>query len=162
MNDHPTEWLSAYIDRELDAEERAKIERHLLECESCQAVAAELMDMRSQVEDFYGRLEAPRELEQRVLKELDRRAAASALTKTSTAAVPLVGLAALLALIVVYGASFWKLFAIVFQFLLTAAYVASHVAASIPAVWGTVLALSAGIFALSGWSLRRMLRSTAP
>lgn len=160
MIDHPTEWLSAYIDLELEAGERMRIEEHLLACESCQDLIADLMDMRSQVADFYGHLEAPADLEQKVLASLTRKLSASAITKTSSAAVPLVGLAAIAVLLYMYGATFFKLCSIVLQFMLTAAYVISHIAAAIPAVWGSVMVLSAAIFVISGLSLRRILRST--
>lgn len=162
MNDHPTESLSAYIDQELDTEERRQIDRHLLQCEFCRELLADLMDMRSQVADFYAQLEAPADLELKVLASLNRESAPSTITDTSSAAVPLIGIAAIVVFLYLYGATFFKLFSIVLQFLMTTAYVASHVASSIPAVWGSVLALSAGIFVISGLSIRRILRSTAP
>jgi anti-sigma factor RsiW len=160
MNDHPTESMSAYLDEELDKEERMRIDRHLLQCEICRGLLADLMDMRSQVADFYGHLEAPPDLELKVLASLERKAAATTI-HASSVAVPLVGLAALAVLACLYGATFFKLFSIVLQFVLTAAYVISNVASSIPGVWGSVLVLSAGIFVVSGLSLRRILRSAA-
>lgn len=161
MNDHPTESLSAYIDQELDAEERRRIDRHLLECETCAAMVADLMDMRSQVADFYVHLEAPHDLEQRVMLSIERTAKTSTITTTSSAAVPLVGVAALVVLLALYGSLFLKLFSIAMKFFLTVAFAASHVASSIPAVWGSILVLSIGIFVLSGLSIRRILQSTA-
>ncbi|MDG0793811.1 zf-HC2 domain-containing protein [Cohnella ginsengisoli] len=162
MNEHPTESLSAYVDQELEAEERRRIEAHLLHCASCASLVDELIDMRSEIAGFYSQLTAPPDLEFKVLSALDGRLAKSAGTSTGLTAVSLVALAALIVLIVMYGATFFKLFSIALQFSLTAAYVLSNVASSIPAVWGAVLPLCAAIFVLSGLSLRRILRSTAP
>ncbi|SFB45015.1 Putative zinc-finger [Cohnella sp. OV330] len=162
MNEHPTESLSAYVDQELDAGERNRIDAHLLHCASCASLVDELIDMRAEIAGFYGQLAAPPDLEFKVLATLDGRRAKSAGTSTGLTAVSLVALAALIVLISMYGATFFKLFSIALQFSLTAAYVLSNVASSIPAVWGAVLPLSAAIFVFSGLSLRRILRSTAP
>lgn len=161
MNDHPTERLSAYIDEELDAEEREQVERHLARCESCRAELADLMDMQVQIAQFYRQVEAPDELERKVLMALDADAKASSITRTSSAAIPLIGLTVLVALFGLYGSILVKLFSIAIQFVVTAAYVMSHVAASVPAIWIAVLALAIGLTLLSGLSLRRILRSSA-
>lgn len=162
MNDHPTEWLSAYIDQELEEEVRERIEEHLRQCESCRNLVADLIDMRSEVADFYGHLAAPPDLERNVMATLERNTATSTIARTGLAAVPLIGLAGLVVLICVYGSTFFKLFSIGLQFMLTAAYVASNVASTIPAIGGSVWVLSAAIFVVSGLSLRRILRSAAP
>lgn len=162
MNGHPTESLSAYVDEELEAEERRLIEAHLLECEICASLARDLVDMRAEIAGFYARLAAPPDLENKVIAALNRRQASPAAASTGLAAVSIAALAALIVLAFLYGGTFFKLFSIAVQFLLTAAYVASKVASTMPAVWVAVLPLSAFVFILSGLSLRRILRSAAP
>jgi len=45
MTDHWTDRLSEYLDGELDADERATLERHLESCSACTATLAELRDV---------------------------------------------------------------------------------------------------------------------
>ncbi|CAN5896441.1 hypothetical protein BH20GEM1_BH20GEM1_16560 [soil metagenome] len=54
MNGHPTEKLSEYIDGELDARERAEIERHLADCSRCERLVEDLrtvVEVAQAVED---------------------------------------------------------------------------------------------------------------
>jgi anti-sigma factor RsiW len=59
MHDEWTDRLSAYLDDELSASERAAVDRHLAQCEACRAVLSQLGRVRDWAEDYEG--EPPRE-----------------------------------------------------------------------------------------------------
>jgi len=155
MKEHPLEWMSAYIDEELDPAERQQMETHLSQCESCCGLMAELMEMKNEIATHYDRIEAPAGMENRIMQALERQPATA-----GSVSIPLIGLSALAALFFFYGSIWVNLFSVAFKFLITAAYAASRVASSIPALWVTLLAIAIGITLLSGFSLRRILRST--
>lgn len=161
MSDHPTEWLSAYVDQELDAAEREQVERHLEQCESCLATVTDLIEMQAQIAHFYRQVEAPEDLEQTIMKVLDTETTSSTITRAGSAVIPLFGVAALIVLFSIYGSILVKLFSFVLQLVITAAYVMSHVIASVPALWIPVMGLAVGLTLISGLSLRRILRSSA-
>ncbi|RUS46977.1 anti-sigma factor [Cohnella sp. AR92] len=161
MKEHPFEWISAYIDEELDPAERQRMDLHLAQCESCFDLVTELRDMKNEVAMHYERIEAPEGMEVRILQAVEAvERKPSTLTKAGSLSIPLIGLTVLVALSFFYGSILVKLITVAVKFMVTAAYVVSHVASSIPAVWVTALAIAIGISLLSGFSLRRILRST--
>lgn len=165
MSDHPTERLSAYMDEELEKEERLEVERHLAACASCRALLSELQELQAQVAQYYVQAEAPDTLELNIMEALDNKetaknSAASTVTKPSTVVVPAAGFLVLAFLIYHYGAVWLKLFTVLFKFTITAAYVFSHLASSIPAVWISASITAVGLMLISGLSLKRILRSS--
>ncbi|WP_040948983.1 anti-sigma factor family protein [Gorillibacterium massiliense] len=161
MMDHPTEWLSAYMDDEMELEQRQKMDRHLAECASCRALLSDLMDMQSQVAQFYHQVKAPDTLEMNIMKALEKESAASWITKTSTAIIPIMGIIFLSVIIFRFGSIWLKLFSVLFKFTVTAAYVISHIASSVPTVWVSALIMAVCLTLISGLSLRHILRSSA-
>jgi len=161
MSDHPAEWLSAYMDDELDREQRQSVERHLAECMSCRALLSELKDIQSQVSTFYLQAEAPDDLERRVLEALDDKPAAPAMAKTRAALIPIAGVVILFVILILYRSIWLKTFSVLFKVTVTAVYVISHIISSVPALWISILAIAVGLSLISGLSLRRILRSSA-
>lgn len=160
MNGHPIESISAYLDDELNADERREMERHLVLCESCRAMAADLTDIRMQVFMHYGAIEAPDGLEEKVLASLVSPSTITRGEKAGLTMIPLAALFAIGVLTALYGSTIIKLLSIAFGFLVAAAYVASRVASSEPLLWGTSFAIAIALIVLSGLSIRRILRST--
>lgn len=160
MNGHPIESISAYLDDELNADERRQLERHLATCETCRAMAADLTDIRMQVYMHYGAIEAPDGFERKVLSSLR---SPSTVTLGEKAGFTMITLAALLTIGVfaaLYGSTIIRLISIAFGFLVTVAYVVSRVASSEPLLWGASFAIAIGLIVVSGISIRRILRST--
>lgn len=160
MNEHPIESLSAYIDDELDQEERQALERHLTSCESCRTMAAEFMDIRTRISSHYGAIDAPDGFERNVLSSLRPPSPVTLGEQAGFAIIPLAALAAICLLLALYGSTMLKLLSAAFGFLATAAYVVSRVASSDPLWWGASFAIAIGLIVLSGISIRRILRST--
>ncbi|MFC3801201.1 anti-sigma factor family protein [Cohnella sp. GCM10012308] len=161
MSDHPAEWLSAYMDEELDESQRQEIDLHLAACASCSAILSDLMDMQKQMTDFYLQIEAPAALERNVMEALDRASPTSAAAKSGAVLIPAMMLLVFAAVIYKYGDIWLKVFAVLLKFTVTAAYIVSHVASSIPTVWITATIVAECLMLLSGLSLKRILRSSA-
>ena len=51
MTKHMTEWLGAYLDRELSGPQRRQVESHLAECEICQARLDELQTLSTLLQE---------------------------------------------------------------------------------------------------------------
>lgn len=69
MSEHPEELLPWYANDTLDAEERARVERHLAQCEDCRAELAVLRAMRAELKSLDA-AQAPGELGRaRLLRE---------------------------------------------------------------------------------------------
>ncbi len=72
MNHYEPERISLFLDGELDADERARVEEHLTRCEACRRTRDEFLAVRERV-----RADAPpsdRIAQQRALRELLARA----------------------------------------------------------------------------------------
>ncbi|MBB6669307.1 anti-sigma factor family protein [Cohnella nanjingensis] len=161
MENHPVEWLSAYLDNELDVDDRRKMDIHLAECESCRALVEDFAELQNQIHSTYLSLEAPYDLEKSVMDAILKKSSSPIYVGIGLTAVPLVGLLILLTIIFLYGSVLWKFITVAYKFMVTGAYVFSHIASSIPVMWGTIFILAVGVFLLSGLSLRRIFRSTA-
>ncbi len=64
------ELLSAYIDRELDRNERMTVEMHLQGCPECQKTVHDFKEMSGIVYKAFGSVNAPVELEQLVVQNI--------------------------------------------------------------------------------------------
>jgi anti-sigma factor RsiW len=160
MSNHPIDRLSAYLDNELEEVERQQMDTHLVECESCRELLADLAEMQNLISSAYRSIKAPIDLEQKVLIALDEQSATSKWAGFGLTAVPIVGLLLLFVIMFLYGSVLLKLLSILLSFMVTAAHVFSHIASSIPVMWGAIFLLAVCVFLLSGLSLRRILRST--
>ncbi|WP_025688618.1 anti-sigma factor family protein [Paenibacillus zanthoxyli] len=160
MIEHPEDQLSAYLDDELNAEERQRVEDHIEECESCQALLEDLLVMQSELAQTFRQIQEPAHLEVRVLQSISEE-------KIPTAAEK--GWAFGFLMMVLTFGIFWFLSGSVLVKLihgllkLTAAmvYAASHFILSVPVLTGLTVVLSSVILAVSAYSLRRLLQTTA-
>jgi anti-sigma factor RsiW len=159
MMDHPIDWLSAYIDDELEADQRQLIEDHLQHCESCAAVVHDMMELKAQVAGFYVSIEPPLYLEQQVMQAINNKSSTDSWIR-SWFAVPIAGVLCLAALWFLFGSILLSLVSVLFKFVLAAFYLLSNMATSIPSVFGTVVIIAVMLLMISGISLRRLLRST--
>jgi anti-sigma factor RsiW len=159
MMDHPNGWLSAYIDDELEADQRQLIEDHLQHCQSCAAVVHDMMELKAQVAEFYVTIEPPLYLEQQVRRAINNKTSTDSWIR-AWFAVPMAGVLCLVTLWFLFGPILLRLVSALFKFVLAAFYLFSNMAASIPSVFGTVVIIAVILLMISGISLRRLLRST--
>jgi hypothetical protein len=162
LNEHPIESLSAYLDDEMSVEERGMMEHHLASCEMCRSMVTDLTEIRLQVSSYFGAIEAPQGLELKVLASLSKPSPSTVTLgeKAGITAIPIAAILAIVFLLAVYGSTMLKLILIVFNFIITVAYVFSHVASSVPLLWGSSFAIAILLIVFSGISIRRILRST--
>jgi len=156
---HPDEWLSAYLDNELSAEDQQRIKAHLADCEQCRLLLEDLREMQLQVADAYRSVEAPQEMEQQIMQAIEAKTAAQAGDK-AWFVVPLSGILSLTAVWLLFGTVLFRLLSVLFKFFVAAIYSFSHIAAAIPSIWGAILLLAISIGLISSFSLRRLLGNT--
>ncbi len=105
MSDQWTDRLSAYLDGELDGEERDALTAHLARCEECRTAVAQLEGVRSWAATFEGR--PPRvDVWPRIAESIRARRGRTARRQFATFRVPQ-ALAAGIVLAAVAGGSWW-------------------------------------------------------
>ncbi|NBD24976.1 anti-sigma factor family protein [Paenibacillus glycinis] len=160
MDKHPEEQLSAYLDDELNPDERRKVEDHLATCASCQALLEELAYTKQDLAQTFSRIEAPMDFEARVMQTIGDDKARSYAGKGRIVALLLglltIGLFYLMTVEVV-----GKLMHGWFKLMITLIYAASHFILSVPALTGGTIVLSLIILVTSVVSLRRLLQASA-
>ena len=67
---HSQEWMSAYLDAELDASATLQLEMHLADCKQCQAALAPLQALRAAIAQQGTRYAAPAQLKHRISKAI--------------------------------------------------------------------------------------------
>jgi anti-sigma factor RsiW len=106
MHDEWTDRLSAYVDEELSADDRAALERHLATCEACRGAVAQLGSVKSWAANYQG--QPPRvDVWPRIEEEIRERTGAHRVVRRGRVfRIPHVA-AAGIALAVVAGGSWW-------------------------------------------------------
>ncbi|SEB46081.1 zf-HC2 domain-containing protein [Paenibacillus sp. GP183] len=159
MANHPDDLLSAYIDNELSANDRMRIEEHLGSCDQCQSLLDELREMQLQVIKNYLAIDAPFDFEQRVLKTIENKTASPSLTKVWFA-LPAAAIVCFIGIGLVVGALFLKLSSWVIKILVALTYVLSSVVTSLPTLLAATILFSIFVLVVASFSLRRLLRTT--
>lgn len=158
MINHPDERLSAYMDDELNETERLEVEHHLASCERCRELLEDLLGLRQAVVGAYEHIQAPNELESRILQALDQKPTPEPAAK-GWLSIPLVSLALLSVLLIMTGTVIVKMLSGVVKVLIALLYFVSHFIATAPVLSGLTILLAVGVLMLSGYSLRQLLLS---
>ncbi|NOU76188.1 hypothetical protein GC098_33375 [Paenibacillus sp. LMG 31458] len=162
MKNHPDDLLSAYIDNELNADENRLIEEHLAYCEQCQTLYEDLLQIKFQVSSAFQDFEAPENLEQRIINEINLNSAANLKSKSITKAwiaLPVAGILAVLTVFILSGPVFVKLISILFKFIAVLIFVIPSVLTSVPSLFGASILFSIFMLIFSSFYLRRLLRT---
>jgi anti-sigma factor RsiW len=159
MTYHPEDQLSAYMDDELNKDERQQVEAHIETCESCQALLQDLLDMQSDVVRTFHLIQEPADLESRILQSIGKEEIPASAGK-GWLSVPLVALLVLGLLWFVTGAVLIKLIHGFIKVMIAMVYMASHFISSVPVLSGLTVVLSLIILSASFYSLRRLLQTT--
>ncbi|MBW7452732.1 anti-sigma factor family protein [Paenibacillus sepulcri] len=159
MTDHPKAQLSAYLDDELNDEERQQVETHLATCESCQVLLEDLLSIQGDVVKTFQLIQEPADLEIRVLQSIGIEKMPAAAGK-GWLYVPLVALLAFGAIWFATGPIFVKLIVGFIKFMMVMVYLASHFISSVPVLSGLTVVLSLIVLTASVYSLRRLFQTT--
>lgn len=159
MNNHPeAQWLSAYMDDELSAEQLRYCEDHVASCEQCQLLLNDLLSLKSEVRTAYAAIQAPDMLEDAVLSRIQLQSSKRSSMKEWI--FLLTGLFILSIFLFMLHPIMTRLLSVLATFLLALVYMFSHYIASIPLLTEVSSVLSVGIVFLSSLSLRRLLQTT--
>lgn len=161
MADHVSSQLSAYLDHELDNEEKERVEQHLAHCPACHEELESLAVLKRQIAFAYETVEAPDGLENAIMDKIKERRS----PVTTTAAVRKWGMA----IIAVFLAAVFysqvapavSLGAAMVAFIVRTGFrlfqVLPFFVTSVPYLLGVVFAAAIGMIIFSLWSLRRLL-----
>ncbi|MGO4106586.1 anti-sigma factor family protein [Paenibacillus sp. YAF4_2] len=158
MERHLKEQLSAYLDGELNQDERQEVEAHLETCETCQELLEDYLHLKQDFVLSFSSIEAPEDLEDKVIRSLR--------TKTFPAEKYIgwfIFLCILIPFVIFYaltGTVIIKLLHGFSKFIIILVYAASHFILSVPVLSGMVIFLSLLVLAVSFYSLKRMLHTT--
>ncbi|WP_276352312.1 anti-sigma factor family protein [Cohnella caldifontis] len=158
MMEHPVEWLSAYLDDEIDEKTRIQVRDHLESCESCAETLRELAEIQALTASFYGAIEPPPELEQSVRQAIGRKLPPRAWFR-SALALALADAVCLAMVWQLFGGLVWILWKSAYKISIAAAYLVSDGIGSSPSLYAWAVGLALILIFLSGISLRRLLRS---
>ena len=156
MTYHLEDQLSAYMDDELVEEERQQIEAHLESCESCQVLLEELLFLQKSVMYTFERMEAPADLEIRVLQTLTDEPKPAAVGK-AWLFLPLAACITLATVWFMTGVILGKTVHAIFRLMIALVYVVPHFISGVPIVYGLTVILSLLIISTSIYSLRRLI-----
>lgn len=156
---HPIDELSAYLDDELNTEERLLVERHLASCPSCASMLEELSETKAVTAGWLGTIELPPELELNVLQAVERESGYRSWIG-SWSFIAIAGVLCMAAFWIFFGGIALKVFSVAYKMLAAFAYLFSGVVTVAPSVYGAVLTAILLLLAISAVSLRRMLRSS--
>ncbi|WP_164545567.1 anti-sigma factor family protein [Paenibacillus albus] len=160
MSNHPEEQLSAYLDDELGDEDRQLVEKHLESCETCRAIMEDLFTMKQQFGEVFALVDAPENLENRVLHALRQEQSQKKHLRDWAAAI-VIGLIPLIVLYFIAGPVALKLIHGCYKLMVTLLYAASHFILSVPTLSVTTILLAVIILATSSYSLKRLLQTNA-
>ncbi|REE94346.1 putative zinc finger protein [Paenibacillus taihuensis] len=160
MHNHPEEQLSAYLDDELEEVERQQVEAHLETCESCQAIVDDLLGLKHEFRLTFAAVEAPMNLENRVLLTLREEETPQKSVRYWLAAI-LIAMLPLASLYLFAGPIALKLLHGGYKLIVTLLYMASHFILSVPVLSASTIMLAIIILVTSGYSLKRLLQANA-
>jgi anti-sigma factor RsiW len=159
MTNHPELQISAYIDNELNDQDRQEVENHIESCTSCQGLLEDLLAMQTDVSQMFSRLHAPSGMEGRILQVIQDESAIK-VKGFGWFSIPIVALILLSTLWLMTGAVFLKLLSSLLKFTVVMVYMVSHLISTLPTLAGLTLVLSLIILSVSGYSLKRLLQAT--
>ncbi|TCP28961.1 putative zinc finger protein [Scopulibacillus darangshiensis] len=163
MNNHVTEFISAYMDGELSEEEARHVEAHLQECQSCQEQLDDLLSIKAQMAAAYQSIDLPDGIAESVMtvihQEEKERTRHHSLTKWAVF-IPVVLAALFLLIQLTPGFYFGMSFAsTLFNISLSIFHAVTVIISSLPYVLSMVVVIAGLIIAISIWSLRRLLET---
>ncbi|WP_123040184.1 anti-sigma factor family protein [Cohnella candidum] len=156
---HPIDELSAYLDDELNTENRLLVERHLALCPSCASMLEELAETKTAMAGWSGAIELPPDLEINVLRAVERESGYRSWIG-SWSFIAVAGILSMAAFWFFFGGIALKVFSVAYKMLAAFAYLFSNMVTVAPSVYGVVLTAILLLLAISAVSLRRMLRSS--
>jgi anti-sigma factor RsiW len=160
MTKHPEDQLSAYLDDELNHDERQQVEEHIEKCESCQALLEDLLVIQRDLVQTFNLIQEPADLEVRVLQSIAKEESPATAGKGWLFGFLMVTLT-LGIFWFVNGSVLVKLIHGFLKLMIAMVYVASHFILSVPVLSGLTVVLSLIILVTSIYSLRRLLQTTA-
>ncbi|WP_410513591.1 zf-HC2 domain-containing protein [Paenibacillus sp. BR2-3] len=159
MNYHPEDQLSAYMDDELNEDERQQVEAHLEKCESCQVLLEELLSIQSDVLHTFTLIQEPADFEMRVLGSIATKETPAVAGK-GWLFIPATAFLALVVFWVLAGTVFVNMMHGFLKIMIAMIYMTSHFISSVPVLSGLTVVLSLIILTTSVYSLRRLLQTT--
>ncbi|BBH20379.1 hypothetical protein Back11_17240 [Paenibacillus baekrokdamisoli] len=160
MTKHPEDQLSAYLDDELNNDERRRMEDHIEKCESCQALLEDLLVLQRDLVQTFNLIQEPADLEVRVLQSIAKEESPATVGKGWLFGFLMVSLT-LGIFWFVTGSVLVKLVHGFSKLMIAMVYVASHFILSVPVLTALTVVLSLIILVTSIYSLRRLLQTTA-
>ncbi|MCY9669857.1 zf-HC2 domain-containing protein [Paenibacillus alginolyticus] len=158
MINHPDDILSAYIDNELNDDENRILEEHLAYCEQCQTLYEDLLHLKFQASSAFQDFEAPVDLEQRIMNEINLNPAAKPINK-AWVTLPVLGILTVLIVLILSGPVFVTLISILFKFIAVLVFVIPSVLTSVPSLFGASIIFSIFMLIFSSFYLRRLLQT---
>ncbi|MFB9328704.1 anti-sigma factor family protein [Paenibacillus aurantiacus] len=156
---HPEDQLSAYLDNELNEEDRHAVEAHLEHCESCQALLDEWLAMQGQVQEVFQFKQAPITFEADVMQTIERNQQLT--VGKRWLAIPLVAILLIGAFGITAGAMFVKFVHGFMRLFMAILYMVTHFLSDVPFVSLTVIVSSLLVLSASIYTLRRALQPTS-
>lgn len=165
MDNHVIEYISAYMDDELNHNETQSVEVHLQDCSACRQYLEELISIKEQMAMAYGSIQAPDTLGQSVMASIRQPQTAPkrqhSLTKWVIAvmSILIISIICIQMSPAVYSGFNFASTAVTITF--SVLHSISLIISSIPSLLGVILAITLLIIALSVWSLHRLLETRA-
>ncbi|WP_127531575.1 anti-sigma factor family protein [Paenibacillus kobensis] len=153
MIGHLNDQLSAYLDDELNEEEKKAIEAHLESCESCQALLDVWLAMQEQVKDIFQFAQAPAHIEANVMATIERNP--QLFVRKRWFAIPLIVILLISVFGITTGTMFVKFIHSFTRLFVAILYMATHFLSNVPFVALSVSVLSLIVLTASIYSLRK-------
>lgn len=155
LDKHIEQFISAYIDDQLNHKEQLMVEEHLKICQHCRHLVEDLKRLQSQVFVNYQWVEVPKNLEEKVMSKIKFHGYARLSKK-----IPSMKIAILLLFILFIGslgAIGFGLFAPIFPILLSVVHVVPILIASIPSLFTGIILFAIILLIISLFSLKNLL-----
>ncbi|SDM47653.1 Putative zinc-finger [Fictibacillus solisalsi] len=161
MHEEIHELLSAYVDGELDSNQRQEVERHMSDCGKCREEVAHLLELKALLSSTYEELEMKNgNMEQTVMARIRSETTPETLLSRG-------GMAAAIAGAIVLAAFLWLASSIITKGIHVGVTLTSisfslirsafTVAGALPNLLEVFLVLALVVLVASGWSVRRLL-----
>jgi predicted anti-sigma-YlaC factor YlaD len=152
MKHHIDELVSAYIDNELSAKDLQTVKAHLKNCQQCNQLVEELLNMQSEVKGFFNTVHAPDGLENKVLAKINSKS--SIQSGVFTLGIPLLFIFTALYF---FGSFILKTISIITKILIGMIYTGTHFIGYQPMTRMSVVLFAIILLVISGYALRRLL-----
>jgi hypothetical protein len=155
MEKHIEQFISAYIDDQLNDKERVMVEEHLKICQHCRHLVEDFKRLQSQVFVAYQWVEVPKNIEEKVMSKIKLHG-----HTTLSIIIPSMKMAISLLFILFIGslgAIGFGLFAPIFPILLSVVQVVPILIASIPSLFIGIILFAIILLIISLLSLKNLL-----